>query len=179
MDVSDIFYFFCSGRGKGESGAPGAGGGSVFYWKSQEGGGVPGGGGAGKVGEFLGGGGGPKYFFSGPKRPPRFCLSDQSALIDASLWRNPIKPVLPCDRKFLHYSKYVFWNEFRHYITFSLPQVFFGWNHVALHYIILTTTLKFHLFFVFTTLHWNFGSKLILRYITLWLHQKLFSELKM
>ena len=26
VDVSDIFYFFCSGRGKGESEAPGGGG---------------------------------------------------------------------------------------------------------------------------------------------------------
>ena len=30
MDVSDIFYFFCSGRGKGESEAPGGEGGRFF-----------------------------------------------------------------------------------------------------------------------------------------------------
>ena len=31
VDVSDIFYFFCSGEGKGESGRQGGRGGSVFY----------------------------------------------------------------------------------------------------------------------------------------------------
>ena len=30
MDALDIFYFFCSGEGKGKSGATGRGGGSVF-----------------------------------------------------------------------------------------------------------------------------------------------------
>ena len=59
-------------------------------------------------------------------------------------------------------------NEFRHYITFSLPQIFFGWNNFALHCIVLTATLKLHLFLF--TLHYIkiSGSKLILRYITLW-----------
>ena len=33
VDVSDIFYFFCSGGGKGESEAPGGGGGSIFLLK--------------------------------------------------------------------------------------------------------------------------------------------------
>ena len=33
VDVSDIFYFFCSGEGKGECEAPG-GGGAIFYGKS-------------------------------------------------------------------------------------------------------------------------------------------------
>ena len=37
MDISDILIFFCSGRGNGESEAPG-GGKSVFNWNSQEGG---------------------------------------------------------------------------------------------------------------------------------------------
>ena len=47
IDVPDIFsFFFCSGRGKGDSEAPGRGGGSVFLLKIPgEGGGVPGGGG--------------------------------------------------------------------------------------------------------------------------------------
>ena len=32
VDVSDIFYFFCSGEGKGESGATGREGGSVLLY---------------------------------------------------------------------------------------------------------------------------------------------------
>ena len=45
-----FFIFFCSGRGEGESEAPGGAGGSVFYWKSQQGGGETGRGrGAGRV----------------------------------------------------------------------------------------------------------------------------------
>ena len=31
VDVSDIFYFFCLGEGKGESVAPGRGGGRFFF----------------------------------------------------------------------------------------------------------------------------------------------------
>ena len=68
VDVLDIFYFFCSGRGKGESEASG-GGGFDFYWRSQEGGSPRGGGGEGpggclrRIGEF--GGGGAKYFLGG------------------------------------------------------------------------------------------------------------------
>ena len=78
VDVSDIFNFFCSGEGKGESGATGREGGRFFFLK------IPGGGGviqegvgvgegtgrvsAGNLGEL---GGGAKYFFSGPKCPPR------------------------------------------------------------------------------------------------------------
>ena len=77
MDVSDIFYFFCSGEGKGESGA--TWGGVGFLLKIPRGGGVSqegvgGGEGAGRVSAGdLGnlGGGGAKYFFSGPKCPPR------------------------------------------------------------------------------------------------------------
>ena len=86
---------------------------------------------------------------------------------------------LPCDRTFLHYSSYFSWNKFRRYITFSLPQKCFGWNHSALHDIILTTTLNLHLFFV--SLHYikNSGTTLILRCVTLGLHQELFSEFKM
>ena len=62
VDVSDIFFFLLGER-KGESEAPGGGGGLVSYWKSQEGG-VPRRGGAkglggccGKLGDFWGGGG--------------------------------------------------------------------------------------------------------------------------
>ena len=62
MDVSDIFYFFCSGRGKGESEATG-GGGVDFLLKVPQGGGSPGGGGprgregvCGKLGNSGGGG---------------------------------------------------------------------------------------------------------------------------
>ena len=41
VGVSDIFYFFCSGEGKGESEAPGVWGGDFFFiGKSQRGGGV-------------------------------------------------------------------------------------------------------------------------------------------
>ena len=72
-----FFIFFCLGEGKGESVAPGRGGGRVFYWNSQEGGGgvlpARGGGGwrgAGRVSAGNLGGGGAKYFFSGPKCPP-------------------------------------------------------------------------------------------------------------
>ena len=75
-DVSDIFYFFfCSGRGKGESEAAGRGG-VDFALKIPEGGGSPGGaegsrGREGVCGQLgIWGGGGAKYFFSGPKCPP-------------------------------------------------------------------------------------------------------------
>ena len=75
MDVSDIFYFSFL-LGEGEGGVRGAkrGGEGRFLLK------IPGGGGGsrrgrgfpgglfGAIGEF---GGGSKYFFSGPKRPPR------------------------------------------------------------------------------------------------------------
>ena len=76
MDVSDIFYFFCSGRGKGQSEAPGGGGGGGRFLLK-----IPGRGGGfqrgrgregvcGELGNLGGGGGGAKYFFSGPKSPP-------------------------------------------------------------------------------------------------------------
>ena len=73
VDVSDIFYFFCSGRGRGSPRR--REGGVGFYGKSQEGGVSGGGGPEGpegclrRIGDFFLGGG-PKYFFSGPKRPP-------------------------------------------------------------------------------------------------------------
>ena len=78
MGVSDIFYFFCSGMGKGEPEEPGGGGGRFDFllkipggWSLSEGE-VPRGreGVCGELGIFGGGGG--KYFcFSGPKCPPR------------------------------------------------------------------------------------------------------------
>ena len=66
VDVPDIFYFFCSGRGKGESEAPGGWGGEIGFLLK-----IPGGGGAFRgwegprlvvvCGEF--GGGGVNFFF--------------------------------------------------------------------------------------------------------------------
>ena len=69
------FLFFCSGEGKGESGATGRGRGSVSLLKIPgEGRGLPGGGGRarGSGGCLLGigGGGGQNIFFSGSKCPP-------------------------------------------------------------------------------------------------------------
>ena len=69
VDVSDLFYFFCSGVGKGKSEAPGRGGGSfiLFLLKSQEGAGGGdrgGGGGTQKPGGCLrgiGGGGAARF----------------------------------------------------------------------------------------------------------------------
>ena len=82
MDVSDIFYFFCSGKGKGESEAP-RGGGVRFLLK------FPGGVGVLREGEGPGScvcvanwgiwGGGNS--FSGPKCPP----SNTDAEIDGEL----------------------------------------------------------------------------------------------
>ena len=75
MDVSDIFYFFCLGEGKGESGATGRGGGSVFLLKIPEGGGASPtrGGGRDGVGRVFAGnwGGGAKYFFFGAEMPAK------------------------------------------------------------------------------------------------------------
>ena len=76
MDGSDIFYFFCSGEGRGSLGRQG-GGGVGFLLKIPGGGGLSGGreGGEGVCKEFWGMGGGAKYFFSGPKCPPSFGAS--------------------------------------------------------------------------------------------------------
>ena len=63
VDVSDIFIFFCLGKGKGECVAPGRRGGRFSIEIPTRGGG----------GEGPGGclwGGGAKYFFSVPKCPP-------------------------------------------------------------------------------------------------------------
>ena len=74
MDVSDIFYFFCSGEGKGSPRCQERGGVGFFFLKSQEGGfsqdregGGAGRGWEGVCGEIFFFGGGAKYFFSGPK----------------------------------------------------------------------------------------------------------------
>ena len=69
MDVSDIFYFFCSGRRKGEFEAPG-GGGQFFIENPRRGGVFRRGGGEGPGGCLqriweLGGGGGLNIFFRG------------------------------------------------------------------------------------------------------------------
>ena len=76
VDVSDICYSFYSGEGKGESDAPGGGGVDFLLKNARRGGGVSGEGGGGwvSVGNF-GRGGGAKYFFSGPKCPPRKVFS--------------------------------------------------------------------------------------------------------
>ena len=75
VDISDIFYFFCSGEGKGVRGARKGVRGVGFLLKIT-------GGGARREGEGGGGprgwegvcgeleGGGAKYFFPGPKFPP-------------------------------------------------------------------------------------------------------------
>ena len=71
-----IFLIFSArGEGKGEFEAPGGGGGRIFIENPRRGGspgrGGEGGRGAGRVSARNSGGGGAKYFFSGPKRPPR------------------------------------------------------------------------------------------------------------
>ena len=90
VDVSDIFYFFCSGgEGKGVRGAVRVGGvGILLKMPGGGGGGLPknGEGDKGPGGCLRGiGVGGAKYFFSGPKFPasfaPRLKLSsDQSQI---------------------------------------------------------------------------------------------------
>ena len=75
VDVSDIFYFFLLGEGKGESRRRRAVGDWFFIEKPRRGGASRTGGAEGpggclqRIGEF-GGGGGAKYFFGGPKCPP-------------------------------------------------------------------------------------------------------------
>ena len=67
-----FLFFFCSGRGKGESRRRRVAGDRFFIEKPRRG--ALGTGGAGRVSaanwEFGGGGGVAKYFFSGPKCPP-------------------------------------------------------------------------------------------------------------
>ena len=77
-DVSDIFYFCCSGRGKGIPRPPGRGGIRFFIENPRRaGGGLQEGEGPRGPGVclrrmgILGAGGGAKYFFSGSKCLPR------------------------------------------------------------------------------------------------------------
>ena len=76
-----FFISVCSGDGKGESEAPGRGGGETFLLKIPGGGGgLPGGWGAGgarsrRVFAGFWGGGAAIFFFSGPKFPPSFRAS--------------------------------------------------------------------------------------------------------
>ena len=65
MDVSDIFYFFSSGEGKGESGATGRGRGSAFFIENPRRGGGGGEGAATVSARNFGGGGGLNIFFRG------------------------------------------------------------------------------------------------------------------
>ena len=63
VDVSVIFYFFCSGEGEGGVRGAGMGGETIFFWKSQE--------------------GGAKYFFFGAEIPSKFwsgCTWDEPGL---------------------------------------------------------------------------------------------------
>ena len=78
VDVSDIFYFFVLGRGEG--GIRGVRKGGVRFLLKIPGGGGEGEGPGGCLAGIWGGGGG-KYFFSGPKFPPRF---GQVACVGAS-----------------------------------------------------------------------------------------------
>ena len=78
VDVSDTFYFFCSGEGKAESDAPGGGGGRFLMKNARRGGvcqerGRGGGGREGPGGCLWGiwGGGGLNIFF-GAEMPTQF-----------------------------------------------------------------------------------------------------------
>ena len=68
-------FFFCLGEGKGESEAPGRGGGRFFFFENPRGGGVC----QEREGGEGPGGCLPKYFFfSGPKFPPRIALKTRT-----------------------------------------------------------------------------------------------------
>ena len=94
LDVSDIFYFFSARGGERESPRRREGGGGVDFIEIskggvvQEGEGPRGGEGVcGKLGNW-GGGGRAKYFFSGPKCPPRITPSLTPNFSRGINWRN-------------------------------------------------------------------------------------------
>ena len=84
VDVSDIFYFFfCFGAGEREEASEEVAGGGRFLIKIEGGGGgseEEAREGEGRRGNVYGEGGGAKFFFSGPKCPPR------KALVNAALF---------------------------------------------------------------------------------------------
>ena len=79
VDVSDIFYFFCSGEGR--RGCPNCRKGGVDFLVKIPGGGSRGRGGAGRVSVANWGirGGGLNFFFAGPKCPPSLTFVPQCA----------------------------------------------------------------------------------------------------
>ena len=88
VDVSDISIFSARGGGRRSSRRQEGGGGSIFIENSKRGGGSPGGGGAEGAGGCLRqigvlGRGGAKYFFSGPKCPPRIGLDSTVSKLGA------------------------------------------------------------------------------------------------
>ena len=80
VDVSDIFYFFCSGEGRG-TGATERGGGSVFFIENPRRGGESPKWGGGREGREclrgIWGSGGAKYFFSGRNVHQVFLAEDR------------------------------------------------------------------------------------------------------
>ena len=81
MDVSDIFYFFCSGEGKGAWRATGRGGGSVFFLLKTLGG--PGG---CLQGIFWGGGGGLNIFCFGAEAPAKISVIISPPITTNQFW---------------------------------------------------------------------------------------------
>ena len=77
-----FLFFFCSGRGNGESEVPGGGGGVCFLIESPKGGVSRTGGADGPEGclQPVGGFGRglAKYFFSGPKCPPSYSVGQKN-----------------------------------------------------------------------------------------------------
>ena len=88
-----FFIFFCSGRGKGESEAPGRGEDRSFIENPRTGVSRTGRGrGAGRVSaaNLRFGGGAKFFFFSGPKCPPSFFDSRDSFLTLCGYWLGPL-----------------------------------------------------------------------------------------
>ena len=116
-DVSDIFYFSLLGGGRGVRGRQG--GGSVFIKNPRKGGGGvshEGVKGAGRVSAGNSGGwGGAKYFFSGPKCPPRLsnlfaclrkCWGVQKSMGNKVPWKTGVLIYLPVtSRPFISLQK--------------------------------------------------------------------------